>query len=218
MHALRDTHHTQTLAIIITEPKNQTMKNFIKLIALTGVIAILSFTSKKKTVLVIDVGHGGQDIGALVHDVEEKDVILDIAQRIKSLNQDKNIEIVLSRNTDEFLSLAERTDLINKMNPDYVISLHANESPNTTTSGIRIYLNDKGKRIDQSGNLAMELFKNLNSPKKQINKGNFYVLNYVKAPAILVELGFLSNPEDFQQLTSDQGKDELATSILNSIK
>ena len=97
-------------------------------------------------------------------------------------------------------------------------SLHANESPNTTTSGIRIYLNDKGESIDQSGNLAMELFKNLNSPKKQINKGNFYVLNYVKAPAILVELGFLSNPEDFQQLTSDQGKDELATSILNSIK
>ena len=59
------------------------MKNFIKLIALAGVIAILSFTSNKKTVLVIDVGHGGQDIGALVHDVEEKDVILDIAQENK---------------------------------------------------------------------------------------------------------------------------------------
>jgi len=103
-------------------------------------------------------------------------------------------------------------------NPDYVISLHANESPNAKTSGVRIYLNDKGERIDQSGNLAMELFKNLNSLKKQINKGNFYVLNYVEAPAVLVELGFLSNPEDLQQLTSDQGKDELARSILNSIK
>lgn len=193
------------------------MKTLSKIVGLVAVIIlVMSFSSSNKKIIVVDVGHGGKDAGALVNGIEEKDIILEIAQRIQILNKNPNIEIILTRDTDEFLSLSERTTKINELKPDYVISLHANQSVNPNNNGIQIFVSDNNESFNRSGELAVKLLQKFTNSNVEIKKGNFYILNNIESPGALIELGFLSNSEDFQNLTSENGKEKLALSILNA--
>lgn len=180
-------------------------------------ILVMSFASSNKKTIVIDVSHGGKDAGALVNGIEEKDIILDIAQRIQKLNKNQNTEIILTRDIDEFLSLSERTEKINEIKPDYVISLHANQVANENVNGIQIFLAENDQRFDKSGELAIKLLQSFTFSNVEIKKGDFYILKNIDAPGALIELGFLSNAEDFQNLTTENGKEKLALSILNAL-
>jgi N-acetylmuramoyl-L-alanine amidase len=194
------------------------MKNLSKIFGLVAVlILVMSFASSNKKTIVIDVSHGGKDAGALVNGIEEKDIILDIAQRIQKLNKNQNTEIILTRDIDEFLSLSERTEKINEIKPDYVISLHANQVANKNVNGIQIFLADNDQRFDKSGELAIKLLQSFTFSNVEIKKGDFYILKNIDAPGALIELGFLSNAEDFQNLTTENGKEKLALSILNAL-
>jgi N-acetylmuramoyl-L-alanine amidase len=194
------------------------MKNLSKIFGLVAVlILVMSFASSNKKTIVIDVSHGGKDAGALVNGIEEKDIILDIAQRIQKLNTNQNTEIILTRDIDEFLSLSERTEKINEIKPDYVISLHANQVANENVNGIQIFLADNDQRFDKSGELAIKLLQSFTFSNVEIKKGDFYILKNIDAPGALIELGFLSNAEDFQNLTTENGKEKLALSILNAL-
>jgi len=194
------------------------MKNLSKIFGLVAVlILVMSFASSNKKTIVIDVSHGGKDAGALVNGIEEKDIILDIAQRIQKLNKNQNTEIILTRDIDEFLSLSERTEKINEIKPDYVISLHANQVANENVNGIQIFLADNDQRFDKSGELAIKLLQSFTFSNVEIKKGDFYILKNIDAPGALIELGFLSNAEDFQNLTTESGKEKLALSILNAL-
>jgi N-acetylmuramoyl-L-alanine amidase len=194
------------------------MKNLSKIFGLVAVlILVMSFASKNKKTIVIDVSHGGKDAGALVNGIEEKDIILDIAQRIQKLNKNQNTEIILTRDIDEFLSLSERTEKINEIKPDYVISLHANQVANENVNGIQIFLAENDQRFDKSGELAIKLLQSFTFSNVEIKKGDFYILKNIDAPGALIELGFLSNAEDFQNLTTENGKEKLALSILNAL-
>lgn len=194
------------------------MKNLSKIFGLVAVlILVMSFASSNKKTIVIDVSHGGKDAGALVNGIEEKDIILDIAQRIQKLNTNQNTEIILTRDIDEFLSLSERTEKINEIKPDYVISLHANQVANENVNGIQIFLADNDQRFDKSGELAIKLLQSFTFSNVEIKKGDFYILKNIDAPGALIELGFLSNAEDFQNLTTENGKQKLALSILNAL-
>ena len=79
-------------------------------------------------------GHGGNDPGAQVGSALEKEIVMSIARKIQVLNTNTNIEIILSRDQDQFKSLSERTQFINSLNPDLVISLHAGISNNPQLS------------------------------------------------------------------------------------
>jgi N-acetylmuramoyl-L-alanine amidase len=194
------------------------MKNLSKIFGLVAVlILVMSFASSNKKTIVIDVSHGGKDAGALVNGIEEKDIILDIAQRIQKLNKNQNTEIILTRDIDEFLSLSERTEKINEIKPDYVISLHANQVANENVNGIQIFLAENDQRFNKSGELAIKLLQSFTFSNVEIKKGDFYILKNIDAPGALIELGFLSNAEDFQNLTTENGKEKLALSILNAL-
>jgi N-acetylmuramoyl-L-alanine amidase len=194
------------------------MKNLSKIFGLVAVlILVMSFASSNKKTIVIDVSHGGKDAGALVNGIEEKDIILDIAQRIQKLNKNQNTEIILTRDIDEFLSLSERTEKINEIKPDYVISLHANQVANENVNGIQIFLAENDQRFNKSGELAIKLLQSFTFSNVEIKKGDFYILKNIDAPGALIELGFLSNAEDFQNLTTESGKEKLALSILNAL-
>jgi len=92
--------------------------------------------------IVIDPGHGGHDPGAIGHNgLCEKDVVLDIALKLnKILTADQSNEVFLTRETDVFIPLEERTALANKKDADFFISIHANASPIRKTKGIETYL------------------------------------------------------------------------------
>ncbi len=117
------------------------MKNLFRIASVLSLGILLSFSFlKEKKVVVIDAGHGGTDLGANRNGIYEKEIVLNIAKKIKALNQNKNIEIILTRDDDSYPSLTDRTGKINELKPDYAISLHINNSIKETVerSGMEV--------------------------------------------------------------------------------
>ncbi len=95
--------------------------------------------SKVKSI-VIDAGHGGKDPGAQgVSGVLEKDVVLDISKRLKVLLEEAGMKVVMTRDTDVFISLQQRTEIATKANADLFVSVHANSNPSRKMQGIEVY-------------------------------------------------------------------------------
>jgi N-acetylmuramoyl-L-alanine amidase len=91
--------------------------------------------------IVLDPGHGGHDTGTIGRGgLTEKDLVLQVAKGLRSLLEDKlGAEVVLTRETDKFISLEERTAIANQHNADLFLSIHANSSSNRSTSGVETY-------------------------------------------------------------------------------
>jgi N-acetylmuramoyl-L-alanine amidase len=102
---------------------------------------VMQPSSALKKRIVIDPGHGGHDTGAIGPDgLYEKDVVLDIALKVKkALSADPNYEVILTRDSDVFIPLAERTLIANRRNADLFVSIHANASPNREARGVETY-------------------------------------------------------------------------------
>ena len=97
-------------------------------------------------VVVIDPGHGGQDSGATVDGVAEKDLTLDLAQRVDRLLQEAGIATVMTRMDDTYISLAERVAITNRVSACILVSLHFNEGNKPVANGIETYYADHQSR------------------------------------------------------------------------
>ncbi len=198
------------------------MKTLLKFILLAGCIFLLSFTTnKEKTIIVIDAGHGGNDFGAVIDIHSEKEIVAAITNKILLLNPHSNIEIHTTRTTDQLVSLQERVAVINQIKPDLVISLHTNRSKNEAINGMECFVFDQSNTYIQSQNLAVSLLNELTEvttlEKRSIKTAPFYILKNTEAPAILVELGFLSNKNDLNYLTNEDNQSKIALGILNFV-
>lgn len=187
----------------------------IKLLAFSlFATAFLSFNPVSKKLIIIDAGHGGNDMGATRNSISEKQVVLEIASKIKELNnsQDK-YEVILTRDSDAFATLSDRTAMINKLNPEMVISLHMNNSPEKESArqGHEIFIQNS----DASKALAEKISKKLGSCN--ITEKNLHLLRESKAPTVLVELGFINNTKDREYLTSENGQKEVAQKFVEII-
>jgi N-acetylmuramoyl-L-alanine amidase len=90
--------------------------------------------------IVIDPGHGGQDPGAKGKSIDEAELVLDVALRVeKLLEKMPGVEVILTRRTDQYLPLQERTAIANRMGADLFLSIHANASPNASAGGVETY-------------------------------------------------------------------------------
>lgn len=190
------------------------MKNLLRIISVVAIGILLSFSfSKEKKVVVIDAGHGGTDLGATREGVSEKEIVLNVAKKIKALNQNQNLEIILTREDDSYPSLEQRTGKINELKPDYTISLHVNNSPRTTTDskGMEVFVQEN----EVSKKLATKFSEKFQATK--IRTGNLHILRESKVPTILLELGFMNNPEEREYLASEKGQTETAEKILKFI-
>lgn len=175
----------------------------------------LSFTPLNKKYIVIDAGHGGNDRGAVYGNLNEKDITLSIAKEIQKLNGKQNqYEVILIRNEDTYPSLSERTNQINKLNPEMVISLHVNTSPQEETSmrGAELYFQNS----EESKKLAGKIYKKFKVRKIE-ERNNLHMLRETKAPAVLVELGFINNSSDRAYITSENGQKEIAQKFVDII-
>jgi N-acetylmuramoyl-L-alanine amidase len=107
--------------------------------------------------IVIDPGHGGHDPGATANGVTEADVVLDVALRLeKLLAAQPGVDVVLTRRTDRFIPLEERTALANRERADMFLSIHVNASPRAATRGIETYLLDFATTPDAEALAARE--------------------------------------------------------------
>ncbi|WP_346986409.1 N-acetylmuramoyl-L-alanine amidase [Chryseobacterium sp. POE27] len=173
--------------------------------------AFLSFTPVNKKLIIIDAGHGGNDMGANRNGIYEKDIVLNIGKEIQKFNTSQDqYEVILTREDDTYSQLSDRTALINKLNPEMVISLHVNSSadPKSTQHGQEIYT----QNTEASKNLAERISRKFNVQK--IEEKNLHILRESKVPAILMELGFINNANDLKYLTSEKGQKEIAQKFI----
>jgi len=187
----------------------------LKLLAVSFASAtMLSFSTETKKIIVIDAGHGGNDFGATMNGVSEKDMILNIALQIKKASdKDGTYEVILTRSDDTSTTLTERTEQINKLNPEMVISLHINRTPekNTAKSGYEIFI----QNTEKSKNLAEKLSAKLG--ECSIKEENLHILRNSKSPAVLVELGYINNIKEREYMNNSDGQREIAQKFADFI-
>jgi hypothetical protein len=180
--------------------------------------------------IVIDAGHGGGDFGANSPDGKyEKDFTLSIAQKIKALNKNDKIQVVLSRSKDEMINVVDRSNQINAMHPDLLISIHLNSVSNKNTwtesnHGVEFYIpkEKKGSNITVQSNLLASALNNTTANIFKANNGvmtrnkGVWILDASKCPAVIIECGSINSKSDLEVLATKQ--DELANSILQAVE
>ncbi|MES1219696.1 MAG: N-acetylmuramoyl-L-alanine amidase [Bacteroidota bacterium] len=186
-----------------------------------------SILSLDKTVtVVIDAGHGESDPGAKAADgTKESDLTLQIAQKIKQLNKNDRIHVVLTRNSKETVDLRKRSDIANAQNPDLFISLHANAAEKVTDeSGFEVYISKKNPTYYAEnkilGTILLNYFTSIYKTNDKIQQQDqgIWVLDNSKCPSALVEFGYLSNKQDLEFMKNPSNQNKIAESILNSIE
>jgi N-acetylmuramoyl-L-alanine amidase len=167
------------------------------------------------TKIFIDAGHGGKDSGAIGNGLYEKNIVLDLALRIKKLLSNyKGIEIKLSRNTDDFLELSQRTDLANDWGADCLISIHCN-AYTSTAKGFEsfIYNGTVGPDTVAFQNvLHQEIMRKIggNVTDRGKKRANFHMCRESEMMAVLTENLFVTNSHDASLLKSDSFLDKIA--------
>lgn len=182
----------------------------------------MAFRPLNKKIVAVDAGHGGHDVGADVKGFEEKAITEAVAVKIKALNKNENLEIVLIRDGDMSMDLRERTMIINNLKPDLVISLHINSNVNDKANGVGACISSKKTFYDQSKETAETVINKIsgtgNLAKRHVNEAPFYILKNAECPMVHLEMGFLSNEKDRNYITSEKGQIEIAEKILESLK
>lgn len=182
-------------------------------------IPIFQNTKKKagEKVVVIDAGHGGTDCGATRAGIKESDINLAVAQRVEAILKQKGYKVYMTRSGDQTVSLQERVDIAEGKDEDVFVSIHVNSSENTSPTGVETHYYHQ-----YSYNLAKciqtELAKNvLESPNRGLIKSRFYVINHTTKPAVLVEIGFISNEKERMQLVSADRQQRTAKAIAEGV-
>lgn len=173
----------------------------------------------------LDAGHGGKDSGATGNGLYEKNVVLDLTNRIENkLKQYKNVEIMQTRTTDVFLELSERTNKANEWGADAFVSIHCNANPSASAKGFEsfVYNGSIGSDTIAFQNVMhQEIVKQIIDSgivDRGKNKANFHVLRESHMKAILGENLFVSNASDAALLKKDSFLDALAQGYVNGLE
>lgn len=173
---------------------------------------------KGKLVVIIDPGHGGKDSGALgIGGVQEKDVILPIGKRIAEILERNGIQVIMTRDSDFFVSLPGRVNIAERTNADAFVSIHANSAGanRPEVSGLETYHYNSGLTLARI--VHSKILQSLNIRDRNVRKARFYVLRKTSMPSILVETGFLTGREDAANLRTTAYQNRMADAIAQGI-
>lgn len=163
-----------------------------------------------------DAGHGGYDSGAPgVHGCLEKDIVLDINNRVDKYLQNQDIENTNTRTTDVFVTLNDRTNRANSLGVNSFVSIHCNSSDSPSAQGLETYCYKFAYR-PLSDAIHSELIEDgLYTKNRGVKEGNLHVVRETNMDACLVELGFITNEEDYNLIMNN--KDRFAKAIAKGI-
>ncbi|MED4129348.1 N-acetylmuramoyl-L-alanine amidase [Shouchella miscanthi] len=168
--------------------------------------------------IMLDPGHGGHDSGAAANGLMEKDIVLAIAHKTKQRLEELGYVVNMTRETDVFLSLEERVSSTSSWGADQFVSIHANGHTNTEARGIETFYHPSSS---SSQVLAQSTQQALLQTTGEIDRGvkpeTFHVLRNSKIPAILVEVGFITNSEEAVKLNDDAYQTTIAHAIAKGI-
>ncbi len=173
----------------------------------------------KHPYIYIDVGHGGNDPGAGKAPVVEKDLVLDISLKLKDELELRSISCFINREDDRDISLSERVEQANSLDCSLFLSVHIDSFKNSQPSGVSTLYNPYSEISAQYAEIMQSHIKNLGmKDRNTIPRSDLYVLRLTEMPAILLELGFISNPQDVKFLTNEDSVKKLVTSIADGIE
>lgn len=193
--------------------------------------------SAEKITVIIDAGHGGEDGGAIGSgNIYEKDINLSIALKIGKKLEENGINILYTRTTDillydrnvdfsgrkKALDLAARVKTANETPNCIFVSIHMNSFPQSQYSGLQVYYSKNSK---DSQIIAASIQNSVKANLQPQNKrkiteatSRIYLLDRIQAPAVLIECGFLSNPEECRLLTTEIYQNQLAEIISKELE
>lgn len=171
-----------------------------------------------KSLIVIDAGHGGKDPGATsISGVLEKDFNLAIALRVDELlKQEQDIITVMTRSDDTYPTLDERVKIANELQADIFISIHANSGSATASGTETLYTRDAS--ITLADTVHRHVIEAAGLKDRKAKHQNLKVTRETTMPAVLLEAGFLSNPQDDAVLKDPAVQDRIAAGIVAGIK
>ena len=223
--------------------------------------------AEKKTfaikTVVLDAGHGGEDSGARSRRfaIREKDVTLSITKRVNKILEEHGMHVVLTRESDRFLSLSKRSDIANENNADIFVSIHANAARTRQGRGFECFylseaIDDNARALEAAENASSEFAEsplekrsrelsatlwdmvltenrkesrelaryicnsaetNLSIRNRGVKSARFYVLIGARIPAVLVEVGFLTNSIEGRRLSETRYLDKVSNAIAEGI-
>ena len=182
----------------------------------------------KDKVIVIDPGHGGSDSGAIgPNKTQEKTITLAVAKNVKTLLESAGAKVLMTRQTDVDVygpnasgvdELGARTRVANNNKADVFVSIHINAFSNPTVGGIATYYyRNSGYGAMLAQNIQDNLDKVEGFQDRGISSAGFYVVKNTQMPAVLTELGFISNPNEEKRLNTPQVQQQLAQGIVQGL-
>lgn len=177
---------------------------------------VITKRDKVKNKVVLDPGHGGSDYGAIREGINEKDITLDVSQRVALILKSKGYKVAMTRTDDTYVSLEDRVEFSENESPEIFVSIHVNSAVATEPKGIEThYYHDYS--IQLANTIHRQMAKAIDTKDRGLFKSKFYVINHTTVPAVLLEIGFLSNADERAELVTDLRKQKTAKAIAEGI-
>lgn len=202
---------------------------FLITITLPKVTATVNNLNLLGKVIILDAGHGGVDAGATSGKIIEKDLNLILVKKLEKELVSRGATVYLTREDDKDLSTTtinrKRSDLynrakyINDISPDMYISIHLNSVTNQTWKGLQVFYTTKNKENKLIAETITNHLKENMSNIREIKKDNtYYMYKYIKSPGVLIEAGFISNPNENYLLRKEEYQNKLVTLIEEGVE
>jgi N-acetylmuramoyl-L-alanine amidase len=174
--------------------------------------------SSSTTTVVIDAGHGGYDRGGIPGQrVAEKEMTLDVAQRLKKVLSASGYRVVMTRDSDVFVPLGTRVAIANSYSDAIFVSVHFNSAKRSGASGIETYFYDR-ESLPLASAIHYFVAGGAPSSNRNVRRRGYYVLRKNRNPAVLVECGFLTNPSEAALAQSASYRQKLAEEIAAGVR
>lgn len=183
-------------------------------------------------IIVVDAGHGGVDPGKIgANGAKEKDINLIIAKKLAKKLTDNGYSVIMTREDDSGLyeeddvnkkasDLKKRCEIADNGNASLMVSIHQNSFSGSEVKGSQVFYythSDEGKLIAQAIQSSLKRMVNPSNTRAAKTNDSYYLLIHTKCPTVIVECGFLSNPEEAYLLTDDEYQEKLAIAIFTGI-
>lgn len=185
-----------------------------------------SLFSAGNATIMLDIGHGGTDRGARANSpfCEEKRICLQTGRLVKKYLDQLGYRVIMTRSTDVFVSLPRRVEMADQARAALFVSIHYNSAPASQAKGIEVFYpesKERKMRSSASKKLAQAILSKVihrtSAVSRGVKKGNFYVIRETSMPAVIVEGGFISNPQERVSLKDHEYIDQIARGIADGI-
>jgi len=180
-------------------------------------------------IIYLDAGHGGKDPGAYYKDIYEEDINLEIVLKLKEKIESLGATVYLTRDDDYDLSspnaslrkksdLSHRASMINDSNADIYLSIHLNSSLSTNWKGAQVFYDDINPKNKEIAEIFQKGFnENLNSTRSIKEISTLYMYKNINKPGVLLEVGFISNPNERYLLKTNEYQNKIVDTIASSL-